>query len=239
MATIVKINNVNRMVDKETGSIIKRYDPNNKNLQLYIELEDSSELCIDASQIRIQYGGQITFDYQGEKYIVDDGYRDVLCKAGYIIMDNYDVERIEDREEGTMIRDFFMRFIKETIDLNIDEKAIVSGSSSCIKIVFENDAYTFTVSFDTINSIVSKNQERSKNSLPFYPFNKEMDKFGTIYFSFFAEKKADADNQGNRKFQLAEAFITRFIEYLNGDEEHHYRFCDVPITKRVLNWEGL
>lgn len=243
MAQIIKINNTNKMINSVTNEVIKKYDPNNKDLVLIIEMPDGSELKVNNSQIRIQYGGQITFDYLDEKYIVDDGYRDVLCKAGYIIMDYYNTMHCNDCNDGLAIRNELMQHILDTLKVVLDSQkaTIVDSNLNHIKLIFSNDAYNFTIGFDTINSIVTKNQERSKNNLPFYPFDKNMDKFGTAYFSFFAEKKEGADPQGNRKFEIAEAFFNKFILFLNefDNTTHTYRINSLPIKKRVVNWEGI
>jgi hypothetical protein len=243
MAVIDKINNINKFFDKKTGKIIRKYDPNNPNLALSIRLADKSNLIVDASEIRIQYGGQITFDYEGQKHIVDDGYRDVLIKAGYIVLNNYDCIRNDDKEAGIEIREQLMKDALAALNNITSPYDTITTSTTCIKATCSTDPYNYTLSIDTINSIVTKNQERSKNNLPFYPFDKNMDKYGTLYLSFFAEKNENIiENQGNKKFQFADEHINSFILCINSickDIGNVYKFKPLQIDKRVLNWEGL
>lgn len=240
MATVLKVNHSNfcRMLDESTGELIRKYDPNNQNLIIITELEDGSELKVKNSQIEIEEGGYIVFEYNGEKYIIDDGYRDSLLRAGYIVDTNYSAERIQDNEKGVEVRNNIMTHILDVLEKSLLQKAvIVDNSINHITVKYSTDTYNYTISFCTINCLVSKNQERTKAYLPNYPFNKDMDKYSSIYFTFFAEKINEVPN-GNRKFEVADALIYKLMQLLN-ESEDHFRYIPTTIKRKLINWEGL
>ena len=186
MIFTVKLDKNNFFLDKITGEVLDRYDPNNENLQLNMKLKDSI-LKVDFKSIIQEYGGQISVQYLDNKYIIDDGYQDTLIKCGYIVYRNYDNERIDDISVGNFIRDNIIDNIREKLQIIENDGSInVTGNETLLTIRNENYLYKFR--FDTISNIVTKNYKRKDNSLIYYPFDKAMDKYGTIYVSIFAQK---------------------------------------------------
>ena len=97
--------------------LIKKYDPSNENLILVLKLEDGSILNVEASQIHEQYSGSIYFDYTDingtDRYFIDDDYQDWMIRCGYIVLDDYDIKKITDKNEGIKIRNELTSKIKD------------------------------------------------------------------------------------------------------------------------------
>ena len=224
MTTLKKIDAINNyFVDKVTKELILKYDPDNPNLQLVLEI-DGSRLIVDASKINVEYGNQIVVKYMKDKFIIDDGYQNVLVKAGYIVYKNYDEERVFDREKGVALRESIMETYQNAVSkINMYEPTDTG---------FKNDKYEFTINIDSINSMVNKNQQRKDNSLAFYPFDKNMDKYGTIYISIFVKKLSDrplTEVEGT-KHTIANQFIRELMTNMGED----YHFCNMQIKRRLL-----
>lgn len=230
----------NYLIDSSTNSIVDKYDPENKNLQLRIDLDDN-ELIVDSYKIIIEYGNQLVVQYNDDKFIIDDGYQNILTKAGYIVYKNYDEDNIYDKQIGIKTRDLIFKNVETSI-MNIaenyndiigniqsigDDEYIIDGESA---------SYKITIVFDTIASVVDKNQLRKDNSLPFYPFSKGMDKFGTIYVSIFAEMQRKlSEEEVNIKYQISDAVIKDLLNDLGPD----YHFIPQQIKRRVIKAKGL
>lgn len=239
MIRLVKLDKKeNYLIDSITNKIIDKYDPYNPDLKLVIQLEDSV-LTVDADKIKIEYGNQIVVDYNDERFIIDDGYQDILIKAGYVIYKNYDKENIFNKEEGINVRSDIMDDLKRSIkylytNRIIDECEQLKNTEFVFHTIDGN--YQYTIIIDTVNSIVSKNQERKDNSLPFYPFLKSMDKYGTVYISIFAKKISKVDNEeSNIKFKKADDIVKEIIKNLGSD----YHFSGQKIKRRLIRTPGI
>ena len=232
MIFTVKLDKKNNFfLDKETGEVLDRYDPTNRNLQLNLKQKDFV-LKVDASSIIQEYGGQIVVQHGEDKYIIDDGFQDVLVKCGYIVYRNYDNERIDDISTGVLIRDSLVKKIRRAIiSLSYDTEVGTSVNETLMKIKSEN--YLFKFRFDTVSNIVTKNYKRKDNNLTYYPFDKSMDKYGTMYVSIFAKKTKNGSD--NDKFNIPSEVIKDLIKELG--LEYHY--VSLPIKGRVLYWQGL
>lgn len=245
MAKIITIGENGYFINKSTGEKYLKYIPDDEDLLLVTELKDGSTLNVETSQISIAYGGQLVFNYNNEKYIIDDGYQDLLIRAGYIILDNYNKERVEDKNEGIIIRNKFLLNISSVMDKIINSKSsrkVTLETNSIynqIKVIFEESGYRYTVYIDTVNNVVNKNQNRRKNDLSFYPFDKEMDKYGTMYLSMFAAKISENDDS-NKKYINADNFIMEFMKLLNeSDQDHNYIFEESVIKNKINNFNGI
>jgi hypothetical protein len=101
------------------------------------------------------------------------------------------------------------------------------------EITFSDDNFTYIINFNTVNNIVAKNQKRKEKSLPFFPFDKEMDKYGTIYVTVYAQKKKKlSQEEGNNKFILADDLLFKMIKHMGDD----YKYSPITISKRLLYW---
>lgn len=243
MMKVIKTGTENYFYDKVTNNLIERYDPDNENLVLVVAMENGSILNVENKKINYGYGGQIYFEYDDDKYIIDDGYQDLLIRAGYIVMNNYDQKQIEEKEFGISIRNKFQQYILEIIEKMWDTKEYdnfkVENNFKDIKVSLEKDNFRFTMYIDTVNSIVNKNQQRKVNRLPFYPFIKDMDKYGTMYLSIFCEK-LEATEEINKKYEIAENMVIKLIELLNEySRDDKYRFERIIIKKRINNYPGI
>lgn len=229
------------MFDKTDYSLIKKYDKDNENLVLSVKMEDGSRISVKNDLIFRQYGGSLYFDYLGDRYLIDDGYQNVLIKCGYIVLDDYNTRYCKDKDEGGKMRDRLYTSIMKAIRTVLEKYLYVTGEipefetitvEGDNKFAFKKGKYQFTIAINTVNGIVSKNQERKMNNLPFYPFDKTMDKYGTIYIAIFCKKLGDSKVL---KYKVAENFISDVIKELNdSNPKHEYHYASVA-TKHVLN----
>ena len=233
MIFTVKLDKKNNFFfDKETGETLDRYDPTNPNLQLHLKLK-GYWVDVDTSLIVQEYGGQIAFQHIDDKFIIDDGFQDILVKCGYIVYKNYDNERISDNSRGVLIRDSLINKIRRAIaSLSYENEVKVSGNETLMEM--KTNDYQFKFRFDTVSSIVTKNYRRKDNNLTYYPFDKTMDKYGTIYVSIFAKKIKNGCAE-NDKFNIPSEIIKDLVKELG--LEYHY--VSQPIKGRVLYWQGL
>ncbi len=231
MIFTVKLDKDNYFLDKETGEIVESYDSSNKNLQLRLKLNDSI-LIVDNDSIIQEYGGQISVQHLDNKYIIDDGYQDVLVKCGYIVYKNYDTERITNVSYGVDLRESLLDKIKTTMEtLYKDFEINTSANEVLLSTISGNYSYKFR--FNTISDIVTKNYKRKDNSLTYYPFDKSMDKYGAIHVSIFVQKLGKGDDIN--KYDIPNETIKNLVKELG--LEYHY--VALPIKGRVLYWPGL
>lgn len=240
MNKIIKIDGINNFFLDIDNKCILKYDKKIVE-SLSLKLEDGSLLTVDKDRIKFE-NGQVVFEFNNDKYIVDDGYQDLLIRAGYIVMDDYDVENIEDKDFGAKLRHIFLTKVKNICNkltdlFDIEEVKLTNFKG--IKIVYTQDGFRYTVYFDTINSIVNKNQQRKIDNLPFYPFLKGMDKYGTLYVSVFCKKISDEEDAHTlNKYINGEKFVTEFIRYINFEEENNYKFKKIVVKKKITHLEG-
>lgn len=248
------VNGESFLFDKVTNNRVRKYDPYNENICLLAKMEDGSILQVENKEIKFNYGGLISFDYKDDKYIIDDGYQDLLIRTGYLIMDNYDMEHVISKPHGIELRSEFLDDVKLSIS-NIfmkDEKFPISfidfkeNKNQQLVVTFKKDIFEFKLVIDTINNIVAKNQQRKINNLAFYPFEKNMDKYGTLFVTVFAkvedeyEINDDKEEILKEKYNIAESVLKHLIESLNNiNTEHEFRYQRIIVKKRINYWEGI
>jgi hypothetical protein len=222
-----------------TEEIIDKYDPDNKDLELVLTLRDSSKLYVEHDSICKIYGGQIIVQYNDDRFIIDDGYRNTLIKSGYIIYKDYDNNNVYDKDKGIELSKNILAAVTDAMKKTIeDEKeydncviyTLDDSAEQQYGIVIENHilGYKYTVRINTVDEIVVKNLRRKDNSLSFYPFDKKMDKYGTLYMSIFAEKINN--NTVKNKFAYADLIIKDLIMILGTD----YHYTSLPIKNQIL-----
>lgn len=254
MIKVIKIGgNKNYFIDKATNEYIKKYDSTNPNLVLVTKMDDGSILNIDYLEIKTDEGNQIYFEYGPDKYIIDDGYQNQLIRAGYLILNNYDEENILDKDKGVNLRKANTKRIREVLQClatkknnegNIELKRFDTHNPNNIILEFCISGFQYTFCIDTINGIVDKNQQRKLYQLPFYPFMKQMDKYGTFYISIFC-KEIDEDHealefQSLDRYDIGEKFLIEFINEMNKVESNDsYRFTRVIVRKRINYKDGI
>lgn len=239
MIKVIKLNNRNFLYRKDNPSeIVTRWSPD--DLVLRIELDDGSILKVNNDQISVKYGGTISFDYNDDKYIVDDGYQNMLIKAGYVVKDKYDTEHEYDKEKGLEIRNALMETVFASVNKFVFNNPEISscGWDKGYVLNVECDGFLYTFVFDYVSCIVVKNQQRKINDITFYPFSKKMDKYGTLYLATFCQKLQDnVDN--NKKYANADNIIREIISDMNNKSESYYHYSAVPVDKRICRWAGI
>ena len=243
MILTVKLGQDNYITDKNTGEIVERCDPSNKDVELTIKLPDST-LIVDGENIQQQYGGNIIVQYNNDRFIIDDGYQNTMIKSGYIVFKEYDCKKINNKNTGDTIRDKIIDNIRALLpeisekynkpNTCIESTIKYNGNESILTIGDEDDHFIYMIKFNTVNFIVNKNHIRKDNDLPFYPFDKSMDKYGTIYVSVFAQKNKKVVNDPD-KCTLPDAAIKELVFRLGKD----YHFTSLPIKNRIIYWPGL
>lgn len=188
---------------------------NNSNCYFYYnDTKEKSDKFIDSPNVSLYYNDKIinnvhldnrtnvivAKDNDGITYVVDDGYRDILIKVGYVVYKNYDEIQVTDISEGNGIRNNLIETLSNAVsdsynDLNISIDEIFNNDGY----EFDRDGYHFTILLYTNRDIVKRNQERKINSLQFFPFDKKMDNFGTLYVAVYCQKivKDDPEIKSN------------------------------------------
>lgn len=243
MVQTIKLDNINNyIIDKDTQEVIERYDPSNKNVELFIKLPDST-LRVDGDQITEQFGGNIVFKYGNDKYIINDGYQDTMIKCGYIVYKQYDQEKEPNKSKGVEIQRQIISSIRALLpdlvkkyNTNNEIGVIVNNGNETEFIIGSSNEnhYTYTIKISTINYIVKRNQIRKDNDLQFYPFSKSMDRYGTLYLSVFAKKNYKAKNDPD-KYSLIDSMIKELVSELGKD----YHYVSMPNKGRIINYPGL
>ena len=233
---ILRTNNVNRFTNSR-GDIIMKYDSTMKDLEFHYYNKNSKlREVIPAENIHLQFGGAIAFIKDNEKFIIDDGYRDILSGCGYLVANNYDKERIMDKDVGIAVRTSIMNDILAAFD----PETIICSSSSRISIRGESSCYMYTINFSTTSDIVHRNEIRKENNIPVYPFDKNMDKYGTYYISIFSEKKLNVvDTKNIREHDLASIISMIMTKINDASITNAYTYHPLVIKRRIINWEGL
>ena len=216
----IKTSSQNYFIDTISGERSLIYDPDNDNMDFVMNMDDGSILQVNHSNISYKYNNIIEFIYNDTLYTIDDGYRDTLIKAGYLVYKDFDTHQELDKEKGYARRNSIAEMIFNALK-QFDVK-IISHIENNIAVEFEEKGFRFTVYIDTINNIVSKNQDRMANDVSFMPFNKGIDKYSCFYIGIFAKKLEKVEN-GNVKYKIANEFVKKFINTIN-ENEYHYEF---------------
>lgn len=234
MVRIIKIDGVNSFfVDSSTLETFDTFQKNNLNLSLSTKLEDGSVLTVSNEKLKYNKG-RITFDYGQDRFIIDDGYQNILIRAGYIVMDQYDQERILNYHDGNKIREELLERICSYLDTIYVYDIDNSLRSEIYK--YNTNGYEYTICIDTSESLVDKNLKRKENGLPFYPFIKSMDKYGTVYLSIFCKKlESNTKPDTDKKYSIGDVIIDDMIKDMNeNDPDHEYHFSRVIVKKKII-----
>lgn len=237
MVKTIKLNKTeNFFYDPDENKILPMYSDDLKerypNFKLRIKLPDASVLTVDNENIKKEYGGDIVVQYNNDKFIIDDGYQPVLCKAGYIVYKDYDKRKEYDREKGEELSEYITELIKDGVcrlysDNDVDSYYVdvdntIYGVSQPSK-----SGFKYKIIISNVSSIVEKNQIRKDNSLPYYPFSTDMDRYGTLYLSIFATK---LEEKCGNKYAYSDTFVKKLITALGPD----FHFISQPIRKRLV-----
>jgi hypothetical protein len=165
-----------------------------------------SDKFIESPNLKLFYNGEIIDvnldtrtnvivgrNNNGTTYVIDDGYRNMLIRAGYIVYKNYD-EVQTDKNDGAKIQDELIYVLYEAINKSYPE-AINNINDLFNGYELEKEGYKFSAYLYHNIDIVKKNQERKINGLQFYPFDKRMDNYGTLYIMVYGQRISDQEPQ--------------------------------------------
>ena len=229
---VVKVgpNKQSYFYDNNTNRVLYGYSPNNKNCTLKL-LYDTTPRLFGVDEIKTDRSGDLYVNINNEKFIIDDGWRSELVRSGYIVYKNYDQEMIVDNNEGlkvkNMNRDNLINAFSQA-HINAQEIAPFRFKFTTLK-----DEFDYIFYIDSLSAIVNKNQSRKLNNLPFYPFIRNMDKYGCVYISVFAKRRHQSDN--NPSMNFIDGMIARIIKLLGDD----YKFTPNNIGTRILEFQEM
>ena len=157
----------NYLFDPESDEIISKYSSDLKkkypHFKLRLTLPDQSILTVNGDNITEEYGGDIIVQYNNDKFIIDDGYQPVLLKAGYMIYQNYDIDKLYDKATGIQLRESIMNdiekaFTKWMSDYLNEAQIDKIGNSELSLITYDPaSGFNYKINAETVQSIVTKN----------------------------------------------------------------------------------
>ena len=166
MTTILKTGVDNFFVNVD-ASISMKYDPAFNEYFLYTSKPLEPKVKISMDQIIVQKGGQISFNHDNHKYIIDDGYRNVLVSAGYIFLSS-DISTDQENKNSFSKNDLINLFSNEDLYTYMDLVNLISSPNSISVKMIRSD-YEITLEIATINKMIDQNIKRKMYSLPMYP----------------------------------------------------------------------
>ena len=235
MIKLIKLNpaedSTSYIYDNANKKKISKLDYNNKDLSIFID-----DLCFQIDQVSKQYSGLYYINHEEDKYLLDDGYYDILCRAGYIVLGDQP-ETHYGKDEGSVILKKIQDDVSESIielgDKVIEDELFVKNSTNN-SIIIEDDNYMYTFIVNPIMDIIMENQKRKLNDLPYYPYIKGIDKYSSVYIRAFAKliSKDYIDEENTSKYTKLDDLIKDLIIILNKKNDY-YHLEPVPIKKMI------
>lgn len=105
-----------------------------------------------------------------------------LYRCAYLVREGYDVQKQMNQSIGFDERNRLFDELVQAVQKYKPEhrgRNITINLNGCV------------INLDTINTIVTKNQDRKISGLPFYPFERNIDKYNSCYISAFTNGEAD------------------------------------------------
>ena len=204
---VLRTNNDNcYFYNNETGEKSKRYI-DSPDLSI-ISNFNGEEKKIDGIHIDPRTNVIIGKD-ENNTYIIDDGYRNSMIRAGYLVYKDYDQTHITDKAEGNVVHEKLLDSISNVLfDYNGNTGA-VSTDGKVESFYVKKEGYAFTISIYDNISIVKINEERKINGLQFYPFDKNMDNYGTVYITIHCQRYEETDVKNT---MIADSILQYIIE---------------------------
>lgn len=153
-----------------------------------------------------------------------------MIKAGYVYKNEYTGRYQFNAEIGVKERQSIIGEIEKSLNLIYLEEALhtdILRRGNNLTYEIELLDQTLCVNFDTINSIVTQNKDRKIMSLPFYPYDKTMDKYNSIYVSLVTNHRTDDT------VDLFEQVLGRVMTDLNL-YEFKYGYKSLPIGAPIV-----
>lgn len=236
---VIRIDNEsNYFVDAATGQKIRKYDPN-KKLTLHAFIDGNGEIKVSSILFKTSKFGLPMFSFNCENYLVDDGYNPLLIRAGYIVKNEYDTIKSAKKFKDNIIeRDEFRKRVIDTVKSNMDHSNFKENDNAGrFSWSMIDKGYKFTFVTDVIDNLIRYNQQRKELDLPFYPFLKTMDNFGTLYFRVFCEKvfsENEVDINDDIRLEIAEDYINKLILKLTSlDKDNNYKFDKMLVVRKI------
>lgn len=198
------------------------------------------EMVVNGSKIEFNICGQPYFNHNGIKYVIDNGRQNYLIRSGYLVIGEYDHTRYEESTgRGIRKRDKIMdKFYNYLLSDSKKSFKHLEKFKDSITFTYEENGFQYSVSIDTIESLVRKNNIRKDRGLPFYPFNKDMDNYMTFYLSIFCKDVSDKNMHSVEKYYDADQIVSKLREILayiiNETDDQLVEFSPVIIKKRIL-----
>lgn len=181
---IVKLNITTNKAYDASGNEVTNFD-NDTVTKVKFRLNDGS--IITTENIERVPGNYYKVVYNGEEYYIDDNNRYESVVLGYLVYKDYDKNHIEDKETGVELRNELFSYINTNLGMSVRAKTIT------------RNGIDFIVTVDTVNWIVSENQERKQAGRKIFPFNKSMDKYATFYLAIYSNiKDVSSDIECNK-----------------------------------------
>ena len=231
---------------KSTGNKESKLDYNDNDLVIHINAKDLGEFEIEAKDICKQYNGLYYYNFNQEiKLLLDDGYYDTLSRCGYLIFDRYDINEEHSKEECLQILKKIQSDVSDSI-INFTDKYlpedmyIVNSTDSSISI--EDDMYIYSISLQSVSDIITENQTRKLNDLPFIPYQKTADKYSEMYLKAFIKLKSTVKDEkeelldkGISKYTICDELLKNFIIAMNEMDEYHFE--PMVLKKMIIRQE--
>lgn len=205
----------------------------------------NSPTIIDITALKEQYGG-LYYTERKEKgdenvvYYFDDGYYNKLLTCGYFVANNYDRMKCENRDLGIKINNRIYNLILKSIT---ESNKTIDDSTKSVKIYWRDDKYLYTVVFMTTTDLSGRNIKRKLNNLPYYPFDSEMDKYGTYFVAGFAKLFPDV-SYDDRDASAAERQLSDKIASMIASantmsiDSDIYHYEPIKVNRIVIYSEG-
>lgn len=182
-----------------------------------------------ADDIFINYAGEIAAKIGEQiKIISDYPYYNKLIKAGYFVYKDYDRERVEDPDMGVELRkELFIRVMEKLYD-TLKDLPDFEDLSYDHEYRFSYSSCKYTIRLDSVSAMVNKNMDRKDNNLKYYPYDKNVDKYGCLYLRIYGQNTSeDSDDTKNRRY--ASKIVKKTLSKMG-----EYHFKDLPIRTRIV-----
>jgi hypothetical protein len=155
-----------------------------------------------------------------------------MIKCGYIIYKNYDQEKISDKEIGNQIHETLLSNVFNVIENEYPDFEKSTNRYST-KYIITREGYKITIGLYSNIDIVKKNQQRKINGLQFYPFDKKMDNYGTIYSTIHCQKISEETNININSFT-----DNILITIIKNTEDTKFKTMDIVSSLYFIETEG-
>ena len=250
MVKIVKLNpyTTNRVYKKSTNESVNKIT-NDPDICIEFEYTNNNKevkkFTTGMENVSKQYNGLYYVFIGTDKYLLDDGYYNSLVKAGYIVLNDYNTLRLN-TDEGEKVVEAFRHDIKIGIMMLADEceesEDFTVNNFDDSSITVSTEYYKYKIILNPITDIINNNQVRKLNDLPFYPYIKDMDKYGSMYIRTYAQlnpkyTETYTKAEGISKFSDIEILLRDLIismNQANNNPKDNYHYEAVPIKKMII-----